>query len=109
MHDPRVIVHLISMPRAGNKRGNDQHDDEIDVEPKKKKLKTKPPVKTVPQLPDELKGLKTKTGAGKPLCWHFNMAKGCNYPVRKERCRFGMHHCMKCLKTNHGASKCRSE
>ena len=46
IHDPRVIVHLISMPRTGNERGNDHHDEETDVDPKKKRLKTKPPVKT---------------------------------------------------------------
>lgn len=109
MHDPRVVVHLIAMPRQVSKRGNDKDVDEEVEKNKKKKLKKSHQVSTAPQLPEELKGLKTKTSAGKPLCWHYNMSKGCNNPVKKERCRFGMHHCMKCLKTNHGASKCRSE
>ena len=30
------------------------------------------------KVPYELIGLKLKTAEGKPLCWHFNLSKGCS-------------------------------
>eukprot|EP00435_Cladocopium_sp_Y103_P021975 s4259_g5.t1 len=113
MHDPRINVHLIAMPKVSNvnpapKRPVEGAPDGKPGGPKKPKQNgsaTKP----VPQLPEALVGLHRKTSAGKPLCWHYNLSKGCNNSVKQERCRFGMHHCMKCLKAGHGASRCKSE
>ena len=111
MHDPRINVHLIAMPKSQQthqpKRSYEQANDKN--QPKKPAKQQKTSEKPIPKLPDELTGLTRKTAAGKPMCWHFNLSKGCNNPVRAERCRFGMHHCMKCLKTNHGAWQCKSE
>ena len=109
MYDPRINVHLISMPKQQHpasslKRPADKSKDHGSPP---KKPRGPGLSKAAPQLPEELKGLNTRTADQKPLCWHFNMSKGCNNSVRQGRCRFGMHHCMKCLKPNHGASKCR--
>ena len=84
MHDPRIDVHLIAMPK-------------LSVPPQKRPLEN--------DTADELTGLNRRTEAGKPLCWHFSMSKGCNNPVKAGRCRFGMHECIKCLKTGHGAEQ----
>eukprot|EP00435_Cladocopium_sp_Y103_P010546 s6033_g2.t1 len=113
MHDPRVNVHLIAMPKphpgttnpgprtpkrefdqVGGKGGNPKRPRPNDKEPA--------------QIPDELKGLKLKTADGKPMCWHFNLAKSCNNPVKNGRCKFGFHSCMKCGKPKHGAASCHS-
>lgn len=111
MHDPRINVHLIAMPKLSvqpQKRPLESDGGKPTPGPKKPAKRIRPGEKPVPQLPDELSGLNRKTEAGKPLCWHFNMSKGCNNPVKAGRCRFGMHDCMKCLKTGHGAAKCRA-
>ena len=109
MHDPRINVHLIAYPKhtvpkpSGNKReGDDSAEKPV---PKKPKL---PAPKPVDQMPDELKGLKTKTSDGKPICWHYNMKKKCNNSVKNGRCRFGFHLCMRCSQKNHGAADCPS-
>ena len=112
MHDPRINVHLIAMPivaaQQPPKRPLEPEPNRPNPGPKKPFKRPRPTDKPAPQLPDELTGLARKTEAGKPMCWHFNMSKGCNNPVKGGRCRFGMHDCMKCLKTGHGAAKCRA-
>ena len=112
MHDPRINVHLIAVPKLAvqpaTKRPLDLDPGKASPGPKKPFKRPRPADKPVPQLPEELAGLARKTEAGKPMCWHFNMSKGCNNPVKGGRCRFGMHDCMKCLKAGHGAAKCRS-
>ena len=104
MHDPRVNIHLVPMPK-GTKRVHDT--DKAD--PPVKKIKGADKEKKVPQLPPSLKGTKTKNEKGKPLCWHYNLEKRCSNPVKAGRCRFGYHQCMRCLKTGHGAHECRTQ
>jgi len=108
MHDPRINAHLIAYPRqpAVNpkptpKRGADDSADK----PNPKRPKNSP-TKPTPQMPSELQGLTSKTPDGKPICWHRNLKKGCNNTVKNGRCRFGMHVCMKCGKSGHGAADC---
>ena len=111
MHDPRINVHLIAMPKLNSaplKRPLENDAGKPNPGPRKPFKRIKPGEKPVPQMPEELAGLNKRTEAGKPLCWHFNMAKGCNNPVKAGRCRFGMHDCMKCLKTGHGAARCKT-
>ena len=112
MHDPRINVHLIAMPKVATpqapKRSLEPEHNNASPVLKRPPKRTKPADKPAPQLPEELAGLTRKTEAGKPMCWHFNMAKGCSNPVKAGRCRFGMHDCMKCLKSGHGAAKCRA-
>ena len=107
MHDPRINVHLIAYPKQQPvapktpRRPGDEPGDK----PSPKKPKNQPP-KPVPQMPAELKGWTSRTADGKPICWHRNLKKGCNNTVKNGRCRFGMHVCMKCHKTGHGAADC---
>ena len=108
MHDPRINAHLIAYPRQpavnpkpSPKRGADDSADK----PNPKRPKNSP-TKPTPQMPSELQGLTSKTPDGKPICWHRNLKKGCNNTVKNGRCRFGMHVCMKCGKSGHGAADC---
>lgn len=101
MNDPRINVHLTMLPKV-DKRPSDVLTDKDDP-------KVKRPIKKAKvgsSVPDELKNLHLKTKDNKPLCWHYNLAKGCSNDVKKSRCRFGFHFCMKCLKSGHGASSC---
>ena len=113
MHDPRINVHLIAYQKLGGhsgdnkaaqpaKRPSDQRNDN-NRSPKKARGS---PTKPHPQMPTELVGLHTKSSDNKPICWHRNLKKGCNNAVKSNRCRFGMHICMKCLKSGHGAFEC---
>ena len=115
MHDPRVNVHLIAMPRIpqavqnpqlkGTKRENESASGGPRGQPQKKpRFNDREPAK----IPDELKGLKLRTADGKPMCWHFNLSKGCNNQIKNGRCKFGFHTCMRCLKPKHGAAACHS-
>ena len=103
MIDPRINIHLTPMPRVDKRPA---HDDTGDKDDRRIKKKPTPKVKTSPQIPEELKGLGTKTKDGKPICWHYNLTKGCGNPLKKGRCRFGFHQCMRCGKKEHGASSC---
>ena len=103
MLDPRVNIHLTPMPKFDKRPVSDPPRDRDDKPNKFKKGEQK---KGPAQLPDALKGLNPKTKEGKPACWHFNLAKGCNNDVKKGRCRFGFHVCMRCGKKEHGASSC---
>ncbi len=101
MNDPRINVHLTMIPKI-DKRPADTGGDRDGV-------KIKPPVKKAKvgsSLPDELKGMHLKTKDNKPLCWHYNLSKRCSNDVKKSRCRFGFHFCMKCLKSGHGLAAC---
>ena len=102
--DPRILVHLAPTPR--NEKRRDRDDQPAGDINKNKKLKTTPPKKS--SLPAELEGLQTKTKEGKPLCWHFNLERKCGNTVKKGRCKFGFHNCMKCGKVGHGAHICHS-
>ena len=114
MHDPRVNVHLIALPRVapgvngghpkGNKREADHGGGNKPQPLKKPRTGDKEPA----QVPEELKGLKLRTTEGKPMCWHFNLSKGCSNPTKNGRCKFGFHTCMKCLRPKHGAAACHA-
>ena len=102
--DPRINIHLTPTPKFVDKRP--AADPPGPGEERPIKNPKKPEAKAKSQLPDALKGLGTKTKDGKPICWHFNLAKGCSNPIKKGRCRFGFHQCMRCHKKEHGASSC---
>ena len=114
MHDPRVNVHLIALPRVapgvngghpkGNKREADHGGGNKPQPLKRPRTGDKEPA----QVPEELKGLKLRTTEGKPMCWHFNLSKGCSNPTKNGRCKFGFHTCMKCLRPKHGAAACHA-
>lgn len=105
MIDPRINIHLTPTARVDKRPAADK-TGESDDRPVKKPKKADPKPKAGSQLPEALKGLGTKTKDGKPMCWHFNLSKGCNNTIKKGRCRFGFHQCMRCGKTDHGAATC---
>ena len=108
LHDPRINVHLIAMPKQVSsgqpKRPNETTANSPAKQPTKKQRPNTDRV--APQLPPELKGLKTRTTDNKPICWHKNLKKGCTNPVKNNGCRYGFHVCMKCLQSGHGAADC---
>ncbi len=60
-----------------------------------------------PAMPAELIGCNSTTRQGKPLCYDFNMERGCSRPVKNNACEKGLHFCAwpRCGQA-HSASKC---
>ena len=108
MHDPRINIHLVPMPKHSNPKQPKRPPNPPVNPPPVKKPKGAGDVKSAPQVPQELQGLHLKNEQGKPLCWHANLEKKCSDPVKSGRCRFGFHQCMRCLKQGHGAHECKS-
>lgn len=106
MHDPRINMHLIAMPKQSSAAPKRPAEGGTPPPPPAKHPRLKLRRSDSPKVPPELAGLHMRTKDNKPLCWHFNLAKGCNNTVSKGRCRCGMHLCMKCLKSGHGANQC---
>eukprot|EP00971_Amphidinium_carterae_P259452 5148155-Amphidinium_carterae.2 len=55
--------------------------------------------------PLPLLGLRSRTAAGDPICYNFNL-NGCSLRTEGNRCDKGVHICMKCLDPSHGAQSC---
>ena len=108
MADPRINVFLAPLPKIEKKASIDppiRNKFDKDRQPPGGKSNEEKPA---PQVPQELQGLHLKTKDGKPLCWHKNLKKGCSNIVKKGRCKFGFHNCIKCLKPGHGAFECKN-
>ena len=105
--DPRVTMHLLPLPKArtgADKRASDEPDPKVKKAPRPKK----PPTKKASALcPDELKGHHQRDEGNNNICWAFNLASGCKEKTQGNKCKKGVHKCMKCLRTNHGLSSCR--
>ena len=56
-------------------------------------------------VPEEFIGMITSDANDKPICYTFNMARGCKRRTNNGRCEKGMHICMKCHK-DHSYTKC---
>ena len=106
MTDPRVNMYLVPAPVSQKRPAPVTSAGDKQSPPPTKKPRQGQ--KTPAQLPAELSGFHTKTSDNKPLCWNFNLSKGCANATKRGRCRFGFHTCMKCLKGGHGAHKCHS-
>ena len=106
MMDPRSNVFLAPLPKPEHKSSIDPAiKNKFEKKPLQPKLDGN---KASPQIPAELQGLHLKTKDNKPLCWHKNLQKGCTNQVKKGRCKFGYHSCMKCLEPGHGAFECKN-
>ena len=66
MHDPRINIHLVPMPKPTKRAG-----DPPDLAGPKKKIKKAHGDKSAPQLPAELQGLRIKNSQGKLMCWQI--------------------------------------
>lgn len=108
MHDPRINIHLTPTMKGDKRVSTSGPERAPQGHPPQKKQKTgKPQNQKAPsQLPPELAGLRLRNKEGRPLCWKKNLKQGCSNEVKKGRCRFGFHQCMRCLKTGHGAWEC---
>ena len=104
INDPRINMHLVPTAAPAKRPAPAASHGERPMQPPTKKPKSGN--KTPSQVPAELANFHLKTGDNKPLCWNYNLAKGCHNSLKKGRCRFGYHTCMKCLKPGHGAHKC---
>ena len=77
MHDPRINVHLIAVPKLNVPKKRLESDaGKSHSGPKKPPKRIRPRDKPVPQMPDELTGLNRRTEAKEPLCLHFNTTIG---------------------------------
>ena len=88
-----------SVDEDGSKRGPPRP-----VNPKKK---ARPSAKAKANCPDELKGYNQFDDKGNPICWSFNMSKGCQEETKDGRCKKGSHVCIKCKRNNHSLVTCR--
>ena len=111
MYDPRIIQHLLPLPKGQakiNEVASASSDTVLDPwrkPPKpKKKAKASPAAKA--KCPDELKSYEQFDKSGLPICWSFNLG-GCKEAVNNGRCKKGSHVCMKCHRSNHGLGTCR--
>ena len=112
-HDPRISMHLLPLPSASKMPAQASVDDggkklspgpPRPINPKKK---AKPSAKAKAGCPDELKGYHQFDDTGNPICWSYNMSKGCQEETKDGRCKKGMHICIKCKRNNHSLVTCR--
>ena len=113
--DPRVVVHLVAAAPSGGKSNvpppppppNDAAAVAALADKKQKKRK-----RISNLLPESLKGCVTKIKAG-PVCWGFNLPKGCSNETKKDahgiRCAKGYHVCAGCHKAGHSFVNCRNK
>jgi hypothetical protein len=110
--DPRISMHLLPLPNATARTAASSSVDEggnraaptRNLQPKKK-AKASPKAKA--NCPDELKGYKQFDDNNNPICWAFNMSKGCQEETKNGRCKKGSHVCIKCRRSNHSLVTCR--
>ena len=113
-HDLRISMHLLPLP-SGSSRATASHsiDDgnqKTGIGPPKPinpRKKAKPSGKAKAGCPEELKGYHQFDDNGQPICWSFNMNKGCSEETKDGRCKKGSHVCIKCKRSNHSLVTCR--
>ena len=99
MHDQRVNVHLIALPRVapgvngGNPKGNKREADHGGWNKPQPLDRPRTGDKEPAKVPEELKGPKLRTSERKPMCWHHKLSKGCNNSHKKMAgCKFWIPH-----------------
>jgi len=110
--DPRISMHLLPLPHAAGRttaassvdEGANRAHPTRNLQPKKK---AKASSKAKANCPDELKGYKQFDDNNQPICWAFNMSKGCQEETKNGRCKKGSHVCIKCKRSNHSLVTCR--
>ena len=112
MYDPRISMHLLPLPSSSSKiAASASVDDDGPKRPLPRpvnpKKKAKASAKAKANCPDELKGYNQFDDKGTPICWAFNMGKGCSEETKDGRCKKGMHVCIRCKRNNHSLVTCR--
>jgi hypothetical protein len=113
-HDPRISMHLLPLPSSSSRAAPSHSVDDGNrktgagpprpINPRKK---ARPSGKAKASCPEELKGYHQFDDNGQPICWAFNMSKGCSEETKDGRCKKGSHICIKCKRSNHSLVTCR--
>ena len=112
-HDPRVVMHLLPLPKGQSGSAAPVDDAEPSLSRGRKRQRERTggllaPVKTA-NLPKELQDCPHLTYSdGRRMCWGFN-CNGCQAKVDSKQppaCNRGVHACAWCRKPGHGARKC---
>ena len=113
-HDPPISMHLLPLPSSSTKAAPSHSIDDGNrkngmgpPKPINPRKKAKPSGKAKVSRPEELKGYHQFDDNGQPICWAFNMSKGCSEETKDGRCKKGSHICIKCKRSNHGLVTCR--
>ena len=110
--DPRVTIHVLPLPASTSRVSasssvEDSGRKQGPPKPLQPKKKARASAKAKANCPDELKPYHQFDDNGQPICWSFNMAKGCSEETKDGRCKKGMHICIKCKRNNHSLVTCR--
>jgi hypothetical protein len=108
MNEPAVAFLLLPLPRSSQPTrvdspmrppGKDKKQDKKQGAARgvMKDGNTKPNFNKTLTPPAELKDFAQKTPEGKFICWNFNLAGGCKFAGKGNRCKRGMHVCCKCF------------
>ena len=111
-NDPRVTINLLPLPTTSTRTAASSSVDDSGrrqgpARPVQPKKKAKASAKAKANCPDELKQYHQFDDNGQPICWAYNMSKGCNEETKDGRCKKGMHICIKCKRNNHSLVSCR--
>ena len=111
-HDPRISMHLLPLPGGAAKSSTSTNVEGGNIKPgpprvTTPKKKAKASAKARANCPDELKGYNQFDDKGTPICWAYNMAKGCSEDTKDGRCKKGSHVCINCKRNNHSLVTCR--
>ena len=120
MYDPRVTQFLLPLPKAVS-HAHHEHQDPSRTPPPPTATAERPPKnpkkgkgkgkdKPPRNLPEQFKGLATRTEKGN-ICFALNLEGGCNNQTRKVphgiRCDRGLHVCIRCHMAGHSLLTCR--
>ena len=108
MCDPRVTMHMLSMPHKAPASSSVVSDkpstgapisnaNHTGIRPKKK-VRPGKRNRATPTPPEELKSCYQTTTDGKPICWAYNLSNGCSLSTTGQppRCTKGVHMCSFC-------------
>lgn len=115
INDPRITMHLLPLPTSHAKAavGPSNKDKEARSPsgpgPFQPKKRPKAGAKAKAGCPEELKGYSQFDEKNQPICWAFNLSKGCSKTTHNGRCKKGAHVCINCKRNNHSLVSCRNK
>eukprot|EP00435_Cladocopium_sp_Y103_P061450 s860_g23.t1 len=101
-------MHLLPLPSgAARSAPSSSVEDGTNSAKSRPKKRAKASAKAKSKCPDELKGYDQFDDKHQPICWAFNLSKGCSEETKDGRCKKGMHVCIRCKRNNHSLVTCR--
>lgn len=107
--DPQVVFLLLPLPAhkssvGGQRQQQPQHKRQTSPHAespqrfKKRKGGGKGKGKKgTPNMPEEIRGMKSNTSSGERICWNYNLtSQKCQFAKPGQSCKRGRHVCMKC-------------